>query len=212
MSLTGVSLSLARELVHVVGENVYLILFAGAITSLILGMGMTISAVYVFLAIVLAPALISQGVNPLAAHLYVIYWASVSYITPPVALASFAAAGIAGSNPMKTSFVAMKLGGVKYLIPLIFVFNPNLLAQGSWEAYLAIIVTSSIGVITLASGLEGWVVFINKRLNMVERILAIAISLPFFTSDYVYVMSGVLALVIFIMWLKIRSGVKAQLS
>lgn len=208
LSLTGVSLSLARELVHMVGDNVYLILFAGAITSLILGMGMTISAVYVFLAIVLAPALITEGVNPIAAHLYVIYWASVSYITPPVALASFAAAGIAGANPMKTSLVAMKLGGVKYLVPLIFVFNPNVLAQGTLESYVVVIFTSTIGIIILASALEGWMAFINKRLTFVERILAIAISLPLFMSNYIYIAFALIATVLFLLWLKVKPDIK----
>lgn len=215
LSLTGVSLSLARELVHIVGENVYLILFAGALTSLILGMGMTISAVYVFLAIVLAPALIAQGVNPIAAHLYVIYWASVSYITPPVALASFAAAGLAGSNPMRTSFTAMKLGSVKYLIPLLFVFNPNFLAQGTWGEYISILITGTIGVVLLAAAIEGWFPFIDKLLNPLERVVLILISIPYFTNNYLYIALGVVALGLFMFWLKIRRqnhGLRIQSS
>src|SRR5699024_9810800 len=117
MSLTGVSLSLAGEIVAAVGDNVFLILIAGAITCFVLGMGMTVSAVYVFLAIVMAPTLVELGINPIAAHLFVIYWATVSYITPPVALASYSAAGIAEADPLRTSLSSMKLGSVKYFIP-----------------------------------------------------------------------------------------------
>src|SRR5699024_5628325 len=100
LSMTGVSLSLASELVALLDGNLILVLIAGAVTSFVLGMGMTVSAVYVFLAIVMAPALVQLGVNPIAGHLFVIYWATVSYITPPVALASFAAANIAKTPPM----------------------------------------------------------------------------------------------------------------
>ena len=185
LSLTGVSLSLARELVSVVGDNVFLILVAGAFTSFILGMGMTISAVYVFLAIVMAPALVQLGINPIAAHLFVIYWASVSYITPPVALASFAAAGIAKSDPMKTSFIAMKLGSVKYIIPFLFAFNPNIIAQGTIQDYIVTIVVSIFGVIVLGWGLEGWVAFINVPLTIIERILVVTIGLLTFWQPIV---------------------------
>lgn len=158
LSITGVSFSLSRELVALVGDNVLLILIAGAITCFILGMGMTVSAVYVFLAIVMAPPLIELGVHPIAAHLFVIYWATVSYITPPVALASFSAAGIAGADPIRTSLISMKLGSVKYFIPFFFAYNPVLLAQGSLSEIAIAFVTAVIGVFILACGLEGYMV------------------------------------------------------
>lgn len=171
LTATGVSLSLARELVSVVGDNVVLILIAGAVTCFILGMGMTISAAYVFLAIVMVPAVIDLGVNPLAAHLFVIYWASVSYITPPVGLAAFAAAGIAKASPMGTCVAAMKLGAVKYIVPFGFALNPALVAQDSLGRVLLAFTLSIVGVYALASAIEGWTVGFDRRMPVLARIM-----------------------------------------
>lgn len=170
LTATGVSLSLARELVAVVGDNVVLILIAGAVTCFILGMGMTISAAYVFLAIVMVPAVIDLGVNPLAAHLFVIYWASVSYITPPVGLAAFAAAGIAKASPMGTCVAAMKLGAVKYIVPFGFALNPALVAQDSPGRVLLAFALSIVGVYALASAIEGWTVGFDRRMPVLGRL------------------------------------------
>ncbi|SMY11701.1 TRAP transporter permease [Brevibacterium jeotgali] len=178
LSMTGVSLSLARELVALVDGNLILILIAGAVTSFVLGMGMTVSAVYVFLAIVMAPALTELGINPIAAHLFVIYWATVSYITPPVALASFAAANIARTPPMATSLTAMRLGSVKYIIPFAFVLNPALVAQDSSVAeilYTAGFATA--GVFFLGCAFEGWMTGVGRRLPMISRVLLVVSGL-----------------------------------
>ncbi|MFI7742193.1 TRAP transporter permease [Kocuria rhizosphaericola] len=172
LTATGVSLSLARELVALVGDNVVLILIAGAVTCFILGMGMTISAAYVFLAIVMVPAVIDLGVNPLAAHLFVIYWASVSYITPPVGLAAFAAAGLAKAPAMATSVAAMKLGAVKYIVPFGFALNPALVAQDSPGRILLAFGLSIVGVYALASAIEGWTVGFDRRMPALFRVAA----------------------------------------
>ncbi|MEX5295342.1 TRAP transporter permease [Kocuria sp. CPCC 205268] len=174
LTATGVSLSLARELVSLVGDNVVLILIAGAVTCFILGMGMTISAAYVFLAIVMVPAVIDLGVNPLAAHLFVIYWASVSYITPPVGLAAFAAAGLAKAPAMATSVAAMKLGAVKYIVPFGFALNPALVAQDSPGRILLAFALSIVGVYALASAIEGWTVGFDRRMPVLFRVAAAA--------------------------------------
>ena len=85
LSVTGVALAFSRELVGAVGDNLFLILLIGAFSSFVLGLGMTITACYIFLAIVMAPALVALGIDPLAAHLFVFYWGVLSEITPPVA-------------------------------------------------------------------------------------------------------------------------------
>lgn len=172
LSMSGVTLSLARELLVLVGDNVLLMLIAGAVTCFILGMGMTVSAAYVFLAIVMVPAVVELGVNPIAAHLFVIYWAAVSYITPPVALASFAAAGIAGSDPMKTSISAMKLGAVKYIVPFGFALNPALVAQAPVPDILVAFSLSLIGVYALACAFEGWMLGFGRQLPFLLRVMA----------------------------------------
>jgi TRAP transporter 4TM/12TM fusion protein len=169
LSMTGVSLSLASELVRAVGGSVILILIAGALVCFVLGMGMTVSAVYVFLAIVMAPALVDLGVNEIAAHLFVIYWAAASYITPPVALAAFAAAGIAKTSPMATGFTAMRLGIAKYLVPFAFALNPALVAQGSLGAILAAFAFAAVGVTFVGAAMEGYVPRPQLRLPVWSR-------------------------------------------
>lgn len=153
-SATGVSFSFSRELVQMAGDNLLLLLLAGAITSFILGMGMTVSASYIFLAIILAPALETVGVEPIAAHLFVLYWATASYITPPVALATFATASIAKSDPLKTSLISTKLGIVMLFIPFFIVYNPALLWSGTIMDSLISIGTAAIGVFLISAALQ----------------------------------------------------------
>ena len=162
LALTGVAAAFAREIVALAGGNLYTMLVLGAFTSFILGMGMTITACYVFLALVLAPALEMIGLNQIAVHLYVMYWGMLSYITPPVALASFPAAVIAQSSPMKVALVAMKLGAVKYLIPLFFVLDPALVMQAEAGAILQAFASATVGVLLIGSVLEGYLIGIGK--------------------------------------------------
>ncbi|MCF2572157.1 TRAP transporter permease [Brevibacterium sp. UCMA 11754] len=191
LSMTGVSLSLARELVNAFSGNLILVLIAAAITSFVLGMGMTVSAVYVFLAIVMAPALVELGVNPIAGHLFVIYWATVSYITPPVALASFAAANIARTPPMQTSLVAMRLGAVKYVVPFAFALNPALVAQAPLPEVLITFVFAIVGVFFLGCAFEGWLVIVGRRPNWVMRALLIVAGLLTFAPEFAFSVIGV---------------------
>ena len=183
LSATGVALSLSRDLVALVGENVVLLLIAGAAVCFVLGMGLTISAAYVFLAIVMVPAVTALGVDPIAAHLFVIYWASVSYITPPVGLAAFAAAGISRASPMATCFSAMKLGAVKYVVPFGFALNPALVAQDSLGHVLMAFVFSLIAVYALAGAMGGWLTFVERQIPMALRVvLAVGGFLMFLPS------------------------------
>jgi len=170
-SVTGVALAFSRELVAAVGNNVLLILAVGAISSFILGMGMTITACYIFLAIVMVPGLITMGIDPLAAHLFVFYWGVLSEITPPVAFCVTAASGLAGSDFMKTGWTAMRLGAVKYLIPFFFAYNAALLTHGRWWEVLMHTFFASMGVATLGSALEGYLWSIGKLNNLPLRAL-----------------------------------------
>jgi TRAP transporter 4TM/12TM fusion protein len=171
LSITGVAFSFSRELVAMAGDTAILILIAGAITSFILGMGVTVSAVYIFLAIVMAPALVRLGFDPLASHLFVLYWATVSYITPPVALAAYAASGIANASPIKTGFTAMRLGAVKYFVPFFFVYNPALIARGAPIDIIITFIFAVFGVWWFTSALEGYLIGMGKLSNLLMRIL-----------------------------------------
>ncbi len=165
LSLTGVAAAFAREIVALAGGGMIMMLIFGALASFVLGMGMTITACYVFLAMVLAPALVEIGLNVIAVHLYVMYWGMLSFITPPVALAAFPAAVIAGAKPVKVGFMAMKLGGVKYIVPLFFVLDPALVFQAPLADVAQAAISTTIGVILIASVLENYMVGVgNLRL------------------------------------------------
>lgn len=155
MSVTGVANSFSRELVQYAGGNIALLLFFGALTSFILGMGMTASACYIFLAIVLAPALVASGLDPMASHLYVLYWGLVSFITPPVALAAIAAAFVAKAPPMQTAVTSLRIGILLMLLPVFFVLQPALILRGDTGTILLATVTASTAILVLASAFEG---------------------------------------------------------
>ncbi|MEO8280695.1 MAG: TRAP transporter fused permease subunit, partial [Ideonella sp.] len=134
LSVTGLAGTLANDLVYLAGNNIHVLLVMGAVTSFIFGMGMTITACYIFLAIVLAPPLVAAGFDPVAVHLFMMYWGMVSFITPPVALASFVAAGISGATPMSVGLQSMRLGSTMYFVPFFFVLNPAPIGERSRAA------------------------------------------------------------------------------
>ena len=117
---------------------------------------MTVTAAYVFLAIVLAPALIQGGLEPISVHLFILYWGMLSFITPPVALGAFAAASIAGSSALATGFQAMRLGSVIYFIPFFFVLEPALILSGSWWETIFASIKVGIGIILIAGSLQSY--------------------------------------------------------
>ena len=156
LSITGLSGTLVNDLLYFAGDSTLLLLLMGALTSFVLGIGMTVTAAYIFLAIILAPALIQGGLNPMSVHLFILYWGMLSFITPPVALGAFAAASIAGASPLATGFKAMRLGSVIYFIPFFFVLNPALILVGSWLEILLATITVSAGVFLVAGGLQGY--------------------------------------------------------
>jgi len=163
LSVTGLSGTIANDLIYLAGGNTLVLLLMGALTSFILGIGMTVTAAYIFLAVALAPALINGGgMDPLAVHLFILYWGMLSFITPPVALGAFAAATVAGAKPMETGFQAMRLGSVIYFIPFLFVLNPALIFQGSWDEIIVVIIQALAGVILIAGSIQGWLLGVGN--------------------------------------------------
>lgn len=158
LAVTGIAGTIANDLVYLAGDNVMVLLLMGALTSFILGIGMTVTAAYIFLAIVLVPALVNSGLDPLASHMFVMYWGMLSFITPPVALAAFAAASVAQVSPMRAGFEAMRLGAIIYFIPFFFVFNPALLLQGTVMENIQAISTALIGVALVSAALQGYLI------------------------------------------------------
>jgi len=176
LALTGTGATLSGEIVALARENVYLVLLFGATASFILGMGMTTSACYVFLAIVLTPGLVAQGFNVLAVHLFVLYWGILSNITPPVAFATFPAGSIAGERPSKIGFTAMRLGIILYVVPFIFVLSPALILQGSPAEILYSICTALLGLVLVTAGLGRYLVGVGE-LSLFPAALLIILGL-----------------------------------
>jgi TRAP transporter 4TM/12TM fusion protein len=171
LSMTGVSVSATQELVDLAGNNVYLILLFGFVAAFILGMGMSMAGVYVVLAVTLAPALMKVGLDPFASHLFVIYGAVISYITPPVAIGAFVAAGIAKADPIKTGFQAMRIALVIYIIPFLFALNSGLILRDAIGPSILSISFVSVGMFPMVGAIEGYIVGIG-RLNIPMRVVA----------------------------------------
>lgn len=166
-SLTGVISSLANDLLNIAGGDAFLLLIMCAITSLILGLGLTTTSCYIFLAILVAPALEKLGLNKMAVHMFIFYWGMLSSITPPVAIASFAAAGIAGAPAMKTGWESMWVGSIIYFIPFFFVLNPALLLQGAnpYPEALGLTALACFGIVFICGGIQGYQAYVGDLRN-----------------------------------------------
>jgi TRAP transporter 4TM/12TM fusion protein len=168
VTLTGVGLKFSSLIVTLSGGNLMIALMLTMLASLILGMGLPTAAAYILVATLAAPALVNMGVDILAAHMFVFYSAMLSAITPPVALAAFAAAAISRENPMRIALTAVKYGLVAFIIPYFFVFDTRLLGQGDFSSLIVPIVTAALGTIALASSLQGW---LADKANMFIRLV-----------------------------------------
>jgi len=156
--VTGKLGNIANDLLSAAGGETLVLLAMGALTSFILGIGMTVTAAYIFLAIALAPALIQGGLDAMAVHLFILYWGMLSFITPPVALGAYAAASIAESHPMRTGFQAMRLGSIIYFIPFFFVLDPAFIFRGPWQGTVVVSAAALAGIVLIAAALQGYLV------------------------------------------------------
>jgi len=181
-TLTGLGAHLSSALFALASESVLAMLIATMFVCLILGMGMPTTAAYIILAVIAAPTLIDAGIGPIASHLFVFYAGIISAITPPVALAAFAAAGIAGSQPMQTALVAVRIAIPAFIIPYMFVYSPELLLQGPWIKIIPAVITATVGVLALAASAQGYLL---ARMSWLERAL-------FFTASLTLIKSGLI--------------------
>jgi TRAP transporter 4TM/12TM fusion protein len=157
LTVTGVIGTLTSDLVRIAGGSVTALVLMTAIGCFVLGTGLTITAAYIFLAIMVAPALIQQGLHPLAVHLFILYWAVLSEITPPVALSVVTAASLAGAPVMRAMMEAMRFGAVKYALPFFFVYNPGLLLQdASGLRIVELLGGAVVGLGLVAYALQGY--------------------------------------------------------
>jgi TRAP transporter 4TM/12TM fusion protein len=173
-SLTGIGLRMSGLIVTLSGGHLFIALLLTALGSVVLGMGLPTTAAYVVLAALGAPALVQLGVPLLAAHLFIFYFGCISNVTPPVSLAAFAAAGIAGSPPVRTALAAAVLAAAGFLVPFMFVYGPPLLLRGTAPEIALAVITALAGVTALAAVVVG---FLRRPLALWERAVLFGASL-----------------------------------
>ncbi len=197
VSLTNLGLSLSNTLIEVSGGNSLALLILAALGAIVLGMGMPIAATYIMLVVLIAPALVETGIEPMAAHLFINFFGAMSFVTPPVCIAAFVAAGIAEASPMKTGFVSMRLGIGAYLIPFAFCYSTGLLLIGTSVDVVVATITTLLGVIALSLGCSG---FIYRKLNAVKIAIFVVAGILLITHRLDLAVIGFLLAFLLYLW------------
>ena len=195
VSLTGIGVIFGDMMIQLAHSMLFPSLLFTAITCIILGMGLPTTAAYVIAASILAPSLIKLGLTPLTSHLFVFYFACLSAITPPVALAAYAGAGIAKCSPMSTAVEACKLGFAGFIVPFAFCYSPAMMMNGTPIEVITVFLSAFIGVSVISSGFQGWLFW---RLNPIERLIFIAAGMLMFIPGSMTDIAGVAITVLFL--------------
>lgn len=230
IALTGVGVKFANLLLGIAGTSQLLALFFAMCVAILLGMGMPTTAAYAIAASVLTPGLIRMGLPVLVAHMFVFYFACISAITPPVALASYAASGISGSDPMKTGYLSFRLGITAYIVPFMFFYAPSLilgnltepmvietmLADGTTiieNLTVPIIVlrtiTALIGVYALASAVQRW--YFGK-IGLLPQLVLLIAALSLITASTLFDIVGISLMVLLFVYIKKTGGAAVKVS
>lgn len=188
IGLTGVGLRFSSMLLGLAEHSQVVALIFAMVIVIILGMGMPTTAAYAVAASVIAPGLIQLGIQPLVAHFFVFYFAVVSAITPPVALAAYAGAAIAGSDAMRTSVEAFKLGLAAFIVPFMFFFSPGLLGEGDFPTVARNCATALLGIYFLAAAVQDW---LRTRLGLLPRLLALAAAFCLIEGNWMTDLAGI---------------------
>jgi TRAP transporter 4TM/12TM fusion protein len=179
LNISGISFGLTLQLIAIAGENLFVLLLLTAIISIILGMGMPTISVYVLTATLLAPSLVKLGVSPIAAHMYVMYFGMLSMITPPVAIAAYAAANIARVSGWTTGWVAVMVGWSTFFIPFLFVVEPALLFEGSLTSIGWNLARNLLGIYVGTAGIVGYgFTLLSVPMRCLYGVSALAILIP----------------------------------
>lgn len=194
---SGLALALTNVLIGIAGNRLLVLMMLTMVASLILGMGLPTSACYIIIAILIAPAMIKMGVPPITAHLFAFYYGCLSSITPPVALAAYAGAALAKSDPWETGWIAVKLGLCGFIVPFMFVFGPALILLDTVPNIIFAFITASIGCYFLAVGLMGYqFTTVSRVFRPVYIIAALLMIHPEHLSDFIGLAIGVIMSVI----------------
>ena len=203
ITLTGLGLKFSSLIVAVAGDNLVVALLLTLIASLLLGMGLPTAAAYILVSTLVAPALVDLGVELLAAHLFVFYGAMLSSITPPVALAAYAAASLAEANPSRIAVTAVQFGIAAFIVPFFFVINPALLGFGDLTTIVLAAISASIGAGAIAIAIQGWLI---TRVSIIERLIIFIGGLLLMLPDVIWTALGTLLVfaICAIQWLRRR--------
>ena len=199
---SGLSFGLGFFLVQLGKSSLLLLLIVTAVVCIVMGMGLPTVGVYLLLASLAAPPLVELGLNPMAAHLFVLYFGMLSMLTPPVAIAAFVAANLAKAHAMRTALEAVRIGWPAYLIPFIFIATPELLLNGSFTSILFMFVKSLIGVAVITSGIVGfWKVELKSFERFLLMISGVVVLLPMsLTDEIVWLIFGAVLITFGIFW------------
>ncbi|MRG71315.1 TRAP transporter fused permease subunit [Alphaproteobacteria bacterium HT1-32] len=178
LNITAGGFAVTMALAELGEGQIALLLLMAALVSIVLGMGMPTTGVYVLLAALVAPALVAAGIQPMAAHLFILYFGMMSMITPPIALAAFAASTISGSDPVRTGFSAMRFGWIAYVVPIVFVGNPALLGDGTATEIIMVCASLIVAVLLIGSALAGYFVQnFSPALRMIWGVAGLGVAL-----------------------------------
>ena len=209
VSLTGIGVIFGDMMIQAAHGLLFPSLLFTAIACVILGMGLPTTAAYVIAASILAPSLIKLGLPALTAHLFVFYFACLSAITPPVALAAYAGAGIAKTSPMTTAIEACKLGFAGFMVPFAFCYNEAMMMQGNVVDIISVAVSAIVGTAVISAAFQGWLLW---KLNILERTAFIVGGLLMFIPGTVTDLIGLAIALLLILinmrkWKKIKQSV-----
>ncbi|PIC94595.1 C4-dicarboxylate ABC transporter permease [Sporosarcina sp. P26b] len=208
VTMTGLGSTFAYNILELANGSLAIILILVMVTCIILSLGLPSTALYIIVAVTAAPALIQAGVNPLAAHFFVFWFGALSNVTPPVALAAYTAAGIAGADAMKTSWTALKLALPGFIVPFMIVYNPILILQTEpgtknlWLVVTLACITALIGIFALAVSINN---YFSMKLNIIERIGITISALLLIKPGLLTDGTGISILVILLLWNSYRN-------
>ncbi|MEM7566506.1 MAG: TRAP transporter fused permease subunit [Pseudomonadota bacterium] len=215
-NLSGLSFGLTFFLIQVGQGSLLLLLLLTGILCIILGMGLPTVGVYLLLAALAAPPLIQLGIEPMSAHLFVLYFGMLSMITPPVAIAAFVAANMAGTPPMRTAVEAVRVGWTAFIVPLLFVASPALLMiESGWAEILASFLTAVLGILMATGAVVGWLrVPLGLPMRTLSALAGVALFIPHGVIAYGWGVNAAGAALALLVWSAAgrRSGSAAALA
>lgn len=203
VTLTGLGSSMSQGLILISGESLIVLLIVTALVNIVLGMGLPAVAIYILLSVIVGPALVNFGVDPIAAHLFIFYFGVMSYVTPPMAFACFITGPMAGASPFRTGIEGMRLGAAAYIVPFVFVYRPELLFNGAWQDVVLVTIVALLGIVCLSIAMIG---FMFRPLNWAERLVAVGAMLLLMWPGSLTDLAGVAVMAVLLTWLWLSRG------